>query len=168
MASEQKRTTSDEEVDKILAELGIGGSPAPKAPSAAPQRASGSRAEKKPAAPAGRPAQPPARQTAQKQPSSSGSGDGFRFSPIAADEDAQSGDDFRIDVSAFDDIKRDEEAPAPRRSQKAPSSAPSRSQPRRSARPQGAKPSQGAREAASRRQSSSGTSRKSQTTGSYE
>lgn len=58
MASEQKRTTSDEEVDKILAELGIGGSPAPKAPSAAPQRASGSRAEKKPAAPAGQPAQP--------------------------------------------------------------------------------------------------------------
>ena len=167
MASEQKRTTSDEEVDKILAELGIGGSPAPKAPSAAPQRASGSRAEKKPAAPAGRPAQPPARQTAQKQPSSSGSGDGFRFSPIAADEDAQSGDDFRIDVSAFDDIKRDEDAPAPRRAQKT-ASAPSRSQPRRSARPQGAKPSQGAREAASRRQSSSGTSRKSQTTGSYE
>ena len=65
MASEQKRTTSDEEVDKILAELGIGGSPAPKAPSAAPQRASGSRAEEKArgacraACPAPGPARPP-------------------------------------------------------------------------------------------------------------
>ena len=164
MASEQKRTTSDEEVDKILAELGIVGSPAQKAPSAAPQRTSRTAAEK-PAAQ--KPAQSPARQSAARQPSASAQGrDGFRFSPIAPEGDsAQSGDDFRIDVSAFDDIKRDEDVPAPRRPQK---TASSRTQPsRRTARPQGAKPSQGARDAASRRQTASGSSRRPQT-GSYE
>ena len=142
MASEQKRTTSDEEVDKILAELGIVGSPAQKTPSATPQQRA---PEKKPAAPTQKPAQS---KSAQPQQSS-----------------AQSGEDFRIDVSAFDEIKREEDAPAaPRRTQK-PSSQP-RSQSRRgNSRPQGARPSQGARDAAARRQSSS---RRPSQTGNYD
>lgn len=144
MASEQKRTTSDEEVDKILAELGIGGSSAPrKAPApqkpaaAAPQRQASARAE-----------QPAA--GASRTPASR---------PAAAEEG--SGDDFRIDVSAFDDIKRDEAAkPAPRR---APKENPPRQQPQRRSRPQGARSSQNARDAARRQPAA----RRAQT-GSYE
>ncbi len=101
MAPEQKKTSTDEEVDKILAELGISGTPAAKAESA-PATAS------RPAA-SSRPKQQPAASPAPK------------------------GDGFKIDLDAFDDIKKETVQPAqtrrppqsnrPSEPSKAPSSA---------------------------------------------
>ena len=101
MAPEQKRTSNDEEVDKILAELGISGTPAAKAGSA-PATVS------RPSAPS-KPKQQPAASSAKKD------------------------DGFKIDLDAFDDIKKETVQPQqtrksqpsrrPSESAKAPSSA---------------------------------------------
>ena len=87
MTPEQKRTSSDEEVDKILAELGIAAAPAAKTKSAPDTVVS------RPAAPS-QPKQQPAASPGKKD------------------------DGFRIDLDAFDDIKKETVQPAqPRKSQ---------------------------------------------------
>lgn len=90
MASEQRRTSTDEEIDKILAELGISTTPA----------STGGQA------PA--PAKPPVREAAKPKPAP------------APSAPAPSGDDeFRIDLDVFDNIKKEEQPVRTQRSQQA-------------------------------------------------
>lgn len=83
MAPEQRRTSTDEEIDKILAELGIGS--APTLPSGGEKTAAA-----KPSAPRAAKERPAA--AAPSEPKASGN------------------DEFRIDLDVFDDIKSDEKA----------------------------------------------------------
>ncbi len=114
MAPEQKRTSTDEEIDKILAELGIGSVPAPSVGEKA--------AADKPQAPRAERERPAA--AAPSEPKGS------------------ENDEFRIDLDVFDDIKSDEKpARPPRETQgsRAPSKQLSGS---RAAAPQQRKPQQ--------------------------
>lgn len=97
MASEQRRTSTDEEIDKILAELGIGSEPA--SPSV----------EEKTAA-----VKQPAPKTAKEKP--------VKAAPSASK--SSDNDEFQIDLDVFDDIKSERKAPAPQKaapSRRAPS-----------------------------------------------
>ena len=78
MAPEQKRTSTDEEIDKILAELGIGSVPA----------STGGQA------PA--PAKPPVKETVKQKPAA----------PSASVSSGN--DEFQIDLDVFDNIKNEE------------------------------------------------------------